>query len=47
MQELLLDKIREAEQCDDPDISQEYLDGYVNGLKMAIVILKEYGMWKE
>ena len=37
------DKIIESENCEDVDISQDYLNGYINGLKMAITLIKERG----
>ena len=39
--ELLKDKINEAENCEETDISEEYLKGYKNGLDMAITIINE------
>jgi hypothetical protein len=41
MEELLDEKIREAEQCEDLDVSEEYLTGYINGLNMAKQIHRE------
>lgn len=40
----IAEKIREAEQCEDPDVDQKYLTGYINGLNMAITIMKEHGL---
>lgn len=39
--ELLKDKINEAENCEEIEITSEYLKGYINGLKMAITIIEE------
>lgn len=39
--ELIEDKIREADNCEDTEISEEYLKGYMSGLKMAQDIIKE------
>lgn len=41
---LIQDKIREAEQCEDSEISEEYLTGYINGLKMALTCIEEQGL---
>lgn len=38
---LIEDKIAEAECCEDPDISEQYLAGYIAELKMALIIINE------
>ena len=42
--ELLEDKIREAKEyfTDEEDITEEEIKGYINGLEMAKVIIKEH-----
>lgn len=40
--ELIEDKINEAENCEEEDITEEFIKGYTNGLKMAIDIIKEH-----
>lgn len=39
--DLINEKIREAEQCEDADVSPEYLTGYINGLNMAKCLYHE------
>lgn len=39
--ELIEDKINEAENCDDIEITEEFLKGYISGLEMAKTIVKE------
>ena len=39
--ELIEDKINEAENCDDIEITDEFLKGYINGLEMAKTIVEE------
>lgn len=39
---LIEDKIREAENCEDEDITEEYLKGYKNGLEIAKIIVVEF-----
>ena len=39
--ELIEDKLNEVENCDDEDITEEYLNGYKNGLDMAKTIVNE------
>lgn len=39
--DIINDKIIEAENCEDIDISQDYINGYINGLKMTLQIIKE------
>ena len=42
--ELLENKINEAENCEEADIKQLYLSGYINGLNMAITIINEQNL---
>lgn len=43
---LLDDKIIEVENCDDIEITEEYLKGYINGLNMARdIIEEEWKLW--
>ena len=39
--ELIDEKIREAEQCEDADLAPAYLTGYINGLTMAKYLYHE------
>lgn len=39
--ELIEDKINEAENCDDIEITEEYLKGYIIGLEIAKIIVEE------
>lgn len=41
--EMLEDKINEARNCEDEEISEIYLKGYINGLEMAKIIIQEMG----
>ena len=46
MEELLEkieDKIIEAENCEDIEITEEYLKGYISGLEMAKLLIEEVG----
>lgn len=39
--ELIEDKINEAENCDDIEITKEFIKGYIDGLEMAKTIVEE------
>ena len=41
IEEMIDDKIVEAENCEEENITEEYLKGYISGLEMAKTILKE------
>ena len=41
--EKIEEKIIEAENCCDIEISEEYLKGYINGLKISMLLIKEEG----
>lgn len=43
IEEMIDDKIVEAEDCEEENITEEYIKGYISGLEMAKTILKE--MW--
>lgn len=40
--ELLQDKIIEAENYEETEYTEDFIKGYINGLKMAIEIVKEH-----
>lgn len=39
---LLNDKINEAENCEEKDISEEFLKGYIAGIEHAKICIKEF-----
>lgn len=40
--ELLEDKKIEAENCEDLEYTEDFLNGYKNGIEMAMTIIKEH-----